>query len=962
MTQRSKKGLSQVCNESYPNVSNANPIRGGFAEDQLRGHFIMRTGFLTALAASTATVSLACAFATPAMAQSTGSVEFEKEILVTGARTTVQQVGGISSPDTAKAKAVLTQENLARQNPGQTVLDSINQIPGVSFQNNDAYGSTGGTLNIRGFDSTRISLTVDGVPLNDSGNYAIFSGQQMDPEVIEQVNVNLGTTDVDSPTASAAGGTVNLRTLTPSHDLGAMFSGSVGEWNFMRGFVKFETGDITKGGIRAWVSASRATNDIPFNGFGKVNKQQYNGKLYIPLSGGDFISISGHYNQNRNNFFGSVPLRTDTTQSLTNLAARIVGPNTANRFPLTNAERFYAINAPCLVNPGTNGVADPVAAAPLNQASCGTEFDRRYNPSNTGNVRISSKFTLSDKLVLTVDPSYQYVKANGGGTVTGQEGLRDINPAGGTANPAACAIAPNSATNTCVAGYWGGSPFFGRDVNGDGDALDAVTVYAPSQTKTRRLGVTASLRWEIDDHNTIRLAYTYDHTKHRQTGQVALVQPNGEPVDVFAVNVPQKDANGTILQKRDRLSFAILNKIAVEYRGEFLDDKLVVNLGGSLPFFKRDLTNYCATSSASGFVECSGQNSALDATLATLNPYTFNTTTNAVTGFSPPGHRVLNYKKFLPSVGFVYHVADNVSVFGNYSKNISIPSTDSLYNSFFYPAGTPQATPVAETTDNFDMGVRYRSGMIQGELSAFYNQYHNRLASAYDPELDVTVIRNLGSVKKYGLDGYLSAQPIPQLQLYVFGSYLKSEIRDNLEIGKNLDGSSVVALTAGKRESGAPNYTFGVSARAALGPVDLGITAKRTGARALFDTGDATFIGSFIPSGAKACASATSCTTPVLSAAQLASTGQIYGNVAPAYWLVNMDARFNLKAIGLNDRSYFQVNIYNLFDQLYVGGTSAALIQANTFNKTTGVSAYGNPGTAQIGAPRTVSATLVVAF
>jgi hypothetical protein len=40
-----------------------------------------------------------------------------------------------------EAKQVLTQEQLARNNPGQTVLDSINIIPGVSFTNNDAYGS-----------------------------------------------------------------------------------------------------------------------------------------------------------------------------------------------------------------------------------------------------------------------------------------------------------------------------------------------------------------------------------------------------------------------------------------------------------------------------------------------------------------------------------------------------------------------------------------------------------------------------------------------------------------------------------------------------------------------------------------------------------------------------------------------------------------------------------------------------
>jgi len=163
--------------------------------------------------------STAFVLPTTAFAQSTGSVEFGEEIVVTGTRT--GDVGGVQAPDAPKAKAVLTQEIIARQNAGQTILDTINLVPGVSFQNNDAYGSSGGTLNVRGFDSSRVSLTFDGIQLNDSGNYAIFSNQQLDPELIEQVNVNLGSTDVDSPTASAVGGTVNLRSMTPTKDTNA---------------------------------------------------------------------------------------------------------------------------------------------------------------------------------------------------------------------------------------------------------------------------------------------------------------------------------------------------------------------------------------------------------------------------------------------------------------------------------------------------------------------------------------------------------------------------------------------------------------------------------------------------------------------------------------------------------------------------------------------------------------------
>ncbi|HVR90809.1 MAG TPA: TonB-dependent receptor [Novosphingobium sp.] len=940
----------------------------------------MRFKTFSTTAASTLAIGIAV-LSTPAFAQSTGSIDFDKEIVVSGSRTT-QNVGGISSPDTAKAKAVLTQEVIQRANPGQTVLDTINQIPGVTFQNNDAYGSSGGTLNIRGFSSDRVSLTFDGIPLNDSGNYAIFSNQQVDPELIEQVNVNLGTTDVDSPTASAVGGTVNYRTLTPSHDFGVKLSGSAGQFEFMRMFAKIETGDLTSSGTRAWFSASRATNNLPFNNYGRVNKQQYNAKIYQPLGGDDFISLAGHWNQNRNNFFGSLPLRIDTTRLATVngvpnvVVPRIVGPLSQNRYPTSAAERRYLINYPCSLSPARAGLADTPAASTLpgggvdtngDYASCGTEFDRRYNPSNTGNVRLASRFSLSDKLTLTADLSYQYVKANGGGTVTGNETLRDINPLAqnpllpvSTANPTAsnCRTVANGPGVQCSVGYLGGTPFFGRDVNGDGDTLDTVTVLAPSQTQTHRLGAIIGMRYELDEHNTFRFGYTYDRARHRQTGQVGLLQSNGEPFDVFPVNDPQKDSAGTVLQKRDRLSYAILHKVFAEYRGEFFDEKLVVNLGATLPFFKRNLTNNCFTSSAGGFVECFGTGqTAANTAAAALNPYTATTSSTGaivITGWSPPQQRIFNYRRVLPNVGLIYRLSDNFSAFGNFSQGISVPGTDNLYQSFFFPLGTARAKPTPETTDNFDAGVRYRSGMVQAELSGFYNQFHNRLASAYDPELEQTVYRNLGSVKKYGLDGYVAIQPLPELTFYAFGSVLRSKIRDNIAIGENTDGTPIYALTAGKRESGAPTYSFGGTVRASVGPFDLGFTAKRTGPRYIFDNNEATFTGAFVPNGAKTSTGG----VPVAPATPV----KIYDDKAAAYWLVNLDARVNLSFAGLNDKTYLQLNVYNLFNQFYVGGFGGNLVQTNTYSRTTGTSSYGAPGFVQIGAPRTISGTVVFAF
>jgi iron complex outermembrane receptor protein len=272
---------------------------------------------------------------TPALAQSTGSVDFEQQTIVVSGRTT-KSVNGVQLPDTPKAKQVLDQTIIAHQAPGQSINDIINLVPGVSFQNNDPFGSSGGVLYIRGFDNTRISQTFDGIPLNDTGGYAIYSNQQLDPEVIDQVNVNLGTTDVDSPTAAASGSTVNYRSRNPTEDFHARMIGSAGEYGYMRIFGEVDTGNLTAGGLRAYVTASNSRNDTIYGGIGKIQKQQYNAKLYQPLgSNGDFISIAGHYNRNRNNAFGSVPMWIENT------GTRVVGTGSGNRYPVTGDDRFY---------------------------------------------------------------------------------------------------------------------------------------------------------------------------------------------------------------------------------------------------------------------------------------------------------------------------------------------------------------------------------------------------------------------------------------------------------------------------------------------------------------------------------------------------------------------------------------------------------------------------------------------
>ncbi len=148
--------------------------------------------------------------ATGALAQSTGSATVE-ELVVTGSNGP-RALDGILQQTAPKTKTTIDQDFIAKQMPGQSVAETLNVVAGYNFTNNDAYGNSGGNIRLRGYDGARISLQWDGIQLNDSGNYAIFTNQLGDSEIIGDVTVSQGTTDPDSPTASATGGAINYRT------------------------------------------------------------------------------------------------------------------------------------------------------------------------------------------------------------------------------------------------------------------------------------------------------------------------------------------------------------------------------------------------------------------------------------------------------------------------------------------------------------------------------------------------------------------------------------------------------------------------------------------------------------------------------------------------------------------------------------------------------------------------------
>ncbi|HEV7607496.1 MAG TPA: TonB-dependent receptor [Steroidobacteraceae bacterium] len=813
-----------------------------------------------------------------AYAQSTGTEAAEEDLSeVVVSATRVRNVGIIGEQNAPKSRISLSGEYLQKQVSGQSVFQALNQVPGVTFTNSDPYGTSGGNLRIRGFDGSRVSVTFDGVPLNDSGNYALFTNQMLDSELIDRVDVNLGTTDVDSPTASATGGTVAYRTRKPTDEFGGQAVLSGGQDNYKRAFVRVDSGEFGPWGTKAFVAASYQNYD-KFKGPGELEKKQFNAVVRQDFENENFISLAFHYNVNRNAFY--------RTTSKVNFA--LFG-------------RDYENLATCTRDAPTAGGIDnenasPVATIPnvllntdnpANPSSCTNYFGVRINPSDTGNIRMQSLWHLGDKFRLTFDPSFQYVLANGGGTTTMPE----------------TAVAFSSDIRVR-----GSSAAAGVDLNGDGDLLDTVRFYTPNTTNTNRFGATASLIWDFNDNNLLRFAYTYDRARHRQTGEWGPMSATGVPENVFAGNEGDQvlAADGDVIRGRDRKSVAELSQYALEYRGQFMEDKFTATLGVRAPYFTRELNQYCYTPNGGngssgtigvrGGVLCTSRQPI--STLANGN-VTFVPPANAMTpavDFIPPYSETVKFDDILPSAGLTFKPWESHMFYLSYAEGLSAPRTDNLYAVVRNTDGSlTRPTPESETTKAYDLGWRLNAGSTIASVALYRIDYTNRIVSTFNIEKGYSEDRNVGDAKIQGVDAQIGHRFGSALTLTGSASFNDSELLGSLD--PNLNGKQLVET---------PKWTY--AARADIDVTDnfhIGAQAKKVGNRFGTDNND---------------------------------------EVSPGYTVVDLDLNYEFKVPGF-DRVQLQFNVTNLLDEEYFGNISSG-------TGGTSVAFYS------IGAPRTAVASI----
>lgn len=288
-----------------------------------------------------------------------------------------QSLGGglMVQEDSSKARSTLTKEAMEKASGASNAIDMLKYTPGMNVNSNDASGLSGIDYTMRGMNSDQIGLSVDGIPINDSGNYAVYPNLLGDAENLEQIFVTQGSSEADGPHIGSSGGNIGFVTRRPSKEFGGFVKQTLGSNNLSKTFARLETGEYN--GFSNWLSYSHT----------EAKKWRGEGRNYS-----DKFEMNSLYEDGNGNS--------------SNLIMKYNRQDNSNYSTLSKAQ-FDA-------DPHQDYSTTPVYN---NKGQLNKYYKLNRNPFDTFTLSFSQRLQLRDNLALTVQPYYYW---GDGGSFTGQ--------------------------------------------------------------------------------------------------------------------------------------------------------------------------------------------------------------------------------------------------------------------------------------------------------------------------------------------------------------------------------------------------------------------------------------------------------------------------------------------------------------------------------------------------------------
>lgn len=141
----------------------------------------------------------------------------------------------------------MDEEEIEKLNLGQDLPYILNQTPSLVTTSDAGAGVGYTSMRIRGSDQTRINVTLNGIPINDSESQGVFWVNM--PDLASslssiQIQRGLGTSTNGS---GAFGASVNMETSLPLDGPGGTISGSYGSFNTHKATLNFHSGLLEDG-------------------------------------------------------------------------------------------------------------------------------------------------------------------------------------------------------------------------------------------------------------------------------------------------------------------------------------------------------------------------------------------------------------------------------------------------------------------------------------------------------------------------------------------------------------------------------------------------------------------------------------------------------------------------------------------------------------------------------------------
>ncbi len=154
----------------------------------------------------------------------------------------------------------LTKEQIKPRNLGQDIPILMNFLPSV-VTTSDAGAGVGYTgIRVRGSDATRVNVTINGIPYNDSESHGTFWVNMPDfASSTESLQLQRGV-GTSTNGAGAFGASLNLLTDAISEEGYAQISSSAGSFGTLRNNLKFSTG-LLNDHVEVSGRLSRITSD-----------------------------------------------------------------------------------------------------------------------------------------------------------------------------------------------------------------------------------------------------------------------------------------------------------------------------------------------------------------------------------------------------------------------------------------------------------------------------------------------------------------------------------------------------------------------------------------------------------------------------------------------------------------------------------------------------------------------------